>query len=634
MNFFKHQDNARKKTTVLVVLLLLAVASLILVTVFGVAVLFYFFQTHSTSVTAAQAYHTGFGQHLLYIAQSEISGWIALGVVLVVIAGTGYKYLQLLGGGGQIAESLGGRLLQPDSQEPGERKILNIVEEMAIASGNNVPPVYLLPEPSINAFAAGLERQEAVIGITQGCLDSLSRDELQGVIAHEFSHIHNGDMRLNMRLIALLHGILVIGLIGYFLMRGAGGRHHRQSKSQKGQSAQFGLGLILVGVGYGGVFFGNIIKAAVSRQREYLADASAVQFTRNPEGIGNALKKIGGYPVGSDLGNKNAATYSHMYFSRGIRSSFSVLTATHPPLQQRIKRILPNWSGVYIRPGTTKGDSGATPETAATSRVHASKFSSAAIASVGQPNAENLAHAVRTIAKIPEHIVAAARQPYSARALVYALLLDKKPSLRKLQMNALEDQAHPATFKLVKQLYPDVLQLPRAKQLPVIELSMPALKQLSPTQYRVFKKNLVSLIRSDKQVSLFEWSLYRLLVQGLEPHSPRARRDTAALAHEISVLFSLVVVSGNNLYPDKAFQKGVTAIAMGNAHIKFTDQFSFKDVDTALSSLAEMKLLQKPKLLKAIAAIITADGEITPAEVELFRAVAATLDCPVPPLKV
>lgn len=649
MNFFKHQDAARKRTGLLVVLLLLAVVSLIAVTVFVVGVFLYFLQSHSTSVSAYQAQTTSLSTHLSYLATSELTLWVAVGVLSVVAAGTLYKYLQLSGGGKRVAESLGGRPLSYEGASTQEARVLNVVEEMAIASGNPVPPVYLIDEPGINAFAAGMSRRDAVIGVTRGCIETLNRDELQGVIAHEFSHIHNGDMRLNMRLVAVLHGILLIGLIGYYVLHGSGGRRHYYSSSRsKGQGAQLSLAMALMAIGYGGTFFGNIIKAAVSRQREFLADASAVQFTRNPEGIGNALKKIGGYSAGSMLGSGAAAQFSHMYFGQGIKTSFNALMATHPPLHQRIKRVLPKWNGSYINPEVEPSAAEAahhTPESAAAFAgpgaaqpkpkvANDRQFTRDAIERIGESDYGELQKARQMISDIPSKLRDAAHEPFSARALIYCLLLSDKNDIRDVQVEQLQGNAHPATFKVAESLYGLVYQLPREQHLTLIDMSMPALKRLSQPQYQVFRKNLVALIQADRRIELFEWCLYRIVTNTVEAKTPEPRFSLRELTDEISLVFSLIVRTGGSESPGGAFQRGVESLGFKN--VKFTlssDTFSFQKVDTAINRLAQLKLLQKPRFLKAVGEVIVADGVITPVEAELFRALADSLDCPVPPLE-
>lgn len=649
MNFFQHQDVARRKTGLLVLLLTLAVFSLIAVTIFTLGVFLYFLQSHTTSVSAANAYNTPLPQHLLYFVQSDMAAWVALAVVLVVSMGMVVKYIQLSGGGRKVAESLGGQVLNYDDVTTNERKLLNIVEEMAIASGNPVPPVYVLDDDSINAFAAGLSRRDCVIGITHGCINLLNRDELQGVIAHEFSHIHNGDMRLNMRLVAILHGILLIGLIGYILLRGSAGARFSRSNS-KNSGVQIGLALGLVAIGYGGTFFGNMIKAAVSRQREFLADASAVQYTRNPEGIGNALKKIGGFSAGSILSSGAASQFSHMYFGQGVKASMTGLLATHPPLHERIRRVEPNWNGSYIQPEERPTSSvrshhsqphaGVSPFSEPTAAIMAAgdipaeRFEQQAVSSVGEPQASHLEQAKLIILTLPDNLRDAAHAPFSARALIYCMLLDKDSRIRESQMQQLHDAAHPATFKVMRELLPYVFQLPREEYIALIEMSIPALKQLSGNQYSVFKKNLVTLIRADKKISLFEWCVFRIVTNNSEAKVPASKYKLAQLPEEISILFSLIVHAGKSQSPGGAFQKGIESLGLGK--IKFTlntSNFSFAKIDAAIDKLSDIKVLQKPRLLKAVAEIIAADGKVTPTEAELYRAIADSLDCPVPPIR-
>lgn len=337
-DFFDRQDVARRNTTRLVILFVLAVLAIMASVDLLLA---------ATMGYLARDPRTGAIDWTL-AADPQLLGLAVVGTLILVGGGSLYKTAQLRGGGRIVAEQLGGRRLNPDSRVPAERQLLNVVEEMAIASGSPAPPVYLLDqEDGINAFAAGFTPADAVIGVTRGAAERLTRDELQGVIAHEFSHIFNGDMRLNIRLIGLLHGILIIGLLGYFILRmtAFSGRGRR---SKQGSSALplLALGAGLMAVGFFGTFFGNLIKAAVSRQREFLADASAVQFTRQPEGLAGALKKIGGAATGSTIQSPNAPEASHMFFGRAT-SGFSALFSTHPPLAARIRVIEPAWDGTF-----------------------------------------------------------------------------------------------------------------------------------------------------------------------------------------------------------------------------------------------------------------------------------------------
>ncbi|GAB1269870.1 M48 family metallopeptidase [Aurantivibrio infirmus] len=652
MNFFEHQETARRNTKWLVAFMLAAVLSLIAITVLAVVFALYFFQFRSDTAVSA------FDQNLSFftVATQQLS-WdiiaaIALGVSSVVAIGSIFKLIQLRGGGRTIAESMGGRLLSSDTRDADEKKILNVVEEMAVASGTPVPPVYIIDENGINAFAAGFKPQDAVIGITRGCIKLLSRDELQGVVAHEFSHILHGDMRLNIRLIGVLHGILVIGLIGYFIMRSMGYRALAGRRRDNSGLAFLALGVAFIVIGYSGTFFGNIIKAAVSRQREYLADSSAVQFTRNPEGISGALKKIGGYSAGSLLHATNATEFSHMYFGQGVKVAFSGLMATHPPLQERIKRIEPRWNGrftpVSLDSTQHSQDSSAygaenqhTEQVSgfsnATELTQSSEPASvAAIDSIGSPSPAHVAYARNLLDALDKQINDSARDPFSARALVYCLLLDKKSdAVNQQQWQQLRAQAHPVVFNLTQKLYLHVLRIGSLYYLPLIDLCLPALKELSDSQYTIFKRNLVALIRADNKVDIFEWSLYRILIHNLEGKpSSRNHLKLTALKQECETVLSILAHSGNENASDanKAFLAGTKELGFTDLRLQDTSKLELNDIDKALDALNHLKPLQKPTLLKALASAIAEDDQVTSSEAELFRAIADSLDCPVPPL--
>ena len=341
MDYFAHQDRARRNTLLLVFYFAITVMAIMMSVYVAISVILSFTANRGSPPFDPWVFHP------------EIMVLSAIAVGVVVATGTLYKSWMLSGDGSSVAVELGGVKVQPNTINLEERILLNVVEEMALASGTPVPPVYILDEEGINAFAAGTSPQNAVVGVTRGCIQTLSRDELQGVIAHEFSHILNGDMKLNIRLIGLLHGILLIAMIGYTLFRIASEMPARSTRSSddddnKGAMAfvvaLFLFGSMLLGIGYTGVFFAGLIQAAVSRQREFLADASAVQFTRNPLGIAGALKRIGGWKRKSVIKNAFAKEASHMFFGQGLAAQFF---STHPPLGIRIRRIEPNFDGKF-----------------------------------------------------------------------------------------------------------------------------------------------------------------------------------------------------------------------------------------------------------------------------------------------
>ena len=626
MNFFEHQAAAKKKTGLLVLLMGAAIISLVLITTLLVGGMMYFFQNHATSVHAANAYQTSFVNHIIQLVQTPTFAYIGIGVSSVVLIGSLFKWLQLGRGGRYVAEALGGRLLNHNTQDLDEKRVLNVVEEMAIASGNPVPLVFLMEESGINAFAAGLSRRDAVIGVTRGCIQALSREELQGVIAHEFSHIHNGDMRLNLKLIAFIHGIIIIGLIGELLLRS--GAYSRGGKNDS-RGAQLSAGLALIAIGYGGTFFGNIIKAAVSRQREFLADASAVQFTRNPAGISGALKKIGGHQYGAMLSSGGASEFSHLYFGQGIPLAFNALMATHPPLEQRIRRVEPRWDGKFTPVDLAQSHS-------QTQAPNTSNFAgdtgvdiNEIIETIGEVDQESLDVSQQSIHTLPAIIEEAVHNPYSARALIYCLLLDTDKTIRAGQIESLKDNAHPNTLLEMQRLYQPMQGIERSQYLIITDLCMPALKLLSTEQRITFKRNLVSLIREDSEVSLFEWCLYRITLHNIEQPRQGGGKRIAQCQQSIQVVLSATVQVSQDADREGAFKKAQALLNL--PRLEQLGGYTYKALDTALNELAALKPLEKPLLLKALMAIIKHDEQVNAEEAELFRAIADTLDCPVPP---
>jgi Zn-dependent protease with chaperone function len=362
MDFFEAQARAKKRTSRLVALFSLAVLGTIAAGYFGAVFLSRQIAESDyrprSSRYSERSQLSAFRSQLSPSAslwQPKLFALVTLGTLAVVGLASLYKWHQFSGGGSAVAESVGGRRVDPHTTDLAERRLLNVVEEMALASGIVMPGVFILDdEPAINAFAAGLTTSDAVVAVTRGTLEKLTRDELQGVVAHEFSHILNGDMRLNLRLTSLIFGILVLGLIGRGIISSLGRTRvasSRNSKNSGGLIAAIGAaGLGLLVIGYVGYFFGRLIQAAVSRQREFLADAAAVQFTRNPAGIGGALKKIAGYAMGSSLAHAKSAAIGHFFFAQGFRSTFGGLWATHPPLEVRIRAIEPAFDGKVFDP--------------------------------------------------------------------------------------------------------------------------------------------------------------------------------------------------------------------------------------------------------------------------------------------
>jgi len=627
MNFFEKQDVARRKTGWLVILFALAVIGIIALVYVAVVVILGLSREDAGPLS---------------MWDPKLLALVGGGVIMLVGGASLFKVSELSGGGHVVAESLGGRRIDPNAAIGQQRKVLNVVEEMAIASGTPVPPVYLIDEDGINAFAAGYSPDDAVIGVTRGAVDTLSRDELQGVIAHEFSHVLNGDMRLNIRLMGIIFGIVVIGTIGSTMMRAVRyGSSGRRSRNNNGGAILLILGLALLVIGFVGAFFGRAIKAAVSRQREYLADASAVQFTRNPDGIGGALKKIGGWADSSKLEHPNADEVSHMLFGSGMTTALGLIMATHPPLEDRIKRIDPSFDGRF--PKTRR-------LSAADERADVSGFAGAAeaaptsaadaIEQIGQPTPEHVAYAATLIQSLPDTVVAAAHEPFGARAVVYAMLLDDDEQVRTKQLARLRQYADSPVYEQTKKLRSPVAQVPVSARLPLIDLTVPALRALSPGQYGAFAANIEQLVRADEKMDLFEWTLQRILHRHLEAHfhprKPAAARSRTldSLDASCAVLLSTLAYVGHKQREDeaKAFDQAVQRLRISGVAMVGHDQCGLRAVGKALDALAGVAVTEKRRLLEAAAQCISADGKVSVHEAELFRAMCDTLGCPMPPL--
>ncbi|HSM52349.1 MAG TPA: M48 family metallopeptidase [Thermoanaerobaculia bacterium] len=624
MDFFARQEEARQRSRRLVVLFAAAVAGIVATVYLAVRLLL--------AQSGLEA-----GAALVHPPLFAVTATVTL---LVIATGSLYKSTRLARGGPVIAQSLGGRPVQPNSSSPAERRLLNVVEEMALASGIPVPSVYLLEqEEGINAFAAGLTTGDAVVAVTRGALERLSRDELQGVIGHEFSHILNGDMRLNVRLAGLLHGILVIALAGYWTLRVTGGGRSSSGGGKRGAGGAIALfGLALLVVGYVGVFFGRLIQAAVSRQREFLADSAAVQFTRNPAGLAGALRKIGGLASGSRIRSASAEEASHFFFADGIEKRLLGFLSTHPPLAERIARLDPAGASeaqMAAEPSATGlGDGALAGLAAAAGGAAAARVTEA----VGRLDAGDLDLAAALLSELPPELTAAAREPLSAQALVLGLLLDRRPEVRERQLAAAAEGAPPeVTSELARLEAPLARVEPRAR-LPLVDLAVPALRRLSPPQHERFARLGERLIAADQRIGLFEFALQRLLARHLGPRSaaapvaahPVALADVTA---EAALLLSALAWCGGAGGARAAFAAGAAELrGVDPGALLPRESCGLAAVDKALGLLDGLPPSGKRALLAAAAATVSADREATAEESELLRAIADALGCPLPPL--
>jgi Zn-dependent protease with chaperone function len=607
MNFFRAQDEARGRTTKLVVLLVLAIVVLA-GTLYALAVL---------------------GQHKLSRRgeldwfQGDLFFWTAGVALIVIIGGSLLRIAELSKGGGAIAERLGGRLLTANTADLAERRYLNVVQEMALASGLPVPLCYVIDgDETINAFAAGNSPQDAAVGVTRGALRNLTRDELQGVIAHEFSHIGNGDMKLNLRIIGAIAGLTALAQLGYIFFRLAG---HVRGKN----SAPIALGMVLVGVvvlliGSGGILFGKIIQASVSRQREYLADASAVQFTRNPLGLASALKKVAGLSGAQREASSAELEAQHMFFA-GSAGFLESLFSSHPPIDERIRRVDPAFDG-HI-PDVTP--------VAVTDDEPVSGLSGRAV--VTPPPLPTPARAVPTDLQIqdsvgfrgviPGALRAASEDPVSAMAVVLGLILRHDPAQRAAQLAQAEGLAGGEVVKEARRLDALLRGVPAGSRVALLDLSMPALRQLSPAQVAAFRKALERAGYEAEDgliVLLIQASMRRYLSTDKNP--PSRPGDLAAACG--LVLSAVVQTSGEDAAAQgRAYVLGAGVLGMPNlpAAMVPTAQVDLAKVDEALAVIAGQTVPARRQFVRAIGAAMLHDGRAEPAEVEIVRAVADSL---------
>lgn len=653
-NFFTRQEDARRNCRKLVILFTIAVAAIIVVIYFVLRLIWFLFllsenSKHMDNSVTLDSY-TLWDPLLFVIIASVVS-------LVIAIAST-IKMRQLRGGGGNVAEMLGGTLIPGSTRDPAERQLLNVVEEMAIASGVPVPLVFVLNnESGINAFAAGLTLKDVAIAVTRGALNRLNRDELQGVIGHEFSHIFNGDTRLNIQLIGIIFGILVIGIIGGKII-----------ESTRGSSKSGGLiiltGLALLVIGYVGSFMGRLIQSAVSRQKEFLADASAIQFTRNPGGLVGALKKIGGYSSGSKIRSSSARQASHMFFGEShIDSLFPGFLATHPPLVERIKRLDPHFDGViapiksdanidfkpaYGAPVSGLHESAPIVQNAIPVTVKPEDI----IQHVGNPTESNLVQGAEILAAISDKLKQELNTPAGASRVMYALLTGNECQEREKQLNAIsrsllnsgskdcdEDIAH------VLSLCDLMAHLKEDQKLPLVELAIPQLRGLTDMEKRGFLKTINDLIIADGKTTLFEFTIQWILNQYLI----RDKEDLFAstmyfsipqVGYHIVVILSVLANAGNAGNAEaarSAFKAGVLQIpelASKNPEFVYDEKIKFELVGTALKQLALSSFKIKQSVVDACAHCAFADKTITIEELELLRAISLTMHCPLPPFVV
>ncbi|NOR36926.1 MAG: M48 family metalloprotease [Woeseiaceae bacterium] len=639
MNFFDAQDQARRSTRRLVILYLLAAAAIVVSVSLVIGFAFSFTQTTSDYAT-----------HIAH--NQKVFGGAGLFAILVIAGATLVKTRQLRSGGGRVAQDLGGTLVGENNMDPLHQRLRNVVEEMALASGVPVPEIYVLEnEQGINAFAAGYAPEDAAVAVTRGALELLNRDELQGVIAHEFSHVLNGDMRLNIRLMGVLFGIIVLTIIGRRILFSM--RHVRSRDGAKLVAVGMVVAVGLLVVGGLGAFFARLIKASVSRQREYLADASAVQFTRQTSGIANALKKIGGYEAGSRFQLAEPEEVSHMLFGTG--SNLSSIFATHPPLTQRIQALDPSFKpedypDVDYRATRAAHQMEAAEQYAGVAAAAAGGAASVAtdvspdrvVDNVGHPSQEQVEFAGKLRQSIPELLYAAAHSPNNAYLLAIALIFDRSGRVLERQLSLAYEQLGEQRANLVKQYYDEIKKISGGYRLPLLEIAFPALRQRKAAELEYLIDLARRLIEVDGEIDLYEYCFNRVLVSSLQRAMHPSRRKKQRSAKRAPVrkaaidLLRIIAHHGHQTDNDgeKAFRAGLQLFGSWahDARYDVEREFAAPVLDRQLDLLSALNGEGRQMIVKAISNTVAADGKLTNVEADLLRAVCATLAVPLPPI--
>ncbi|BES72013.1 M48 family metallopeptidase [Marinobacter nanhaiticus D15-8W] len=645
LGFFERQERARRNTTLLI---LLFTAAVVLITL--VVDLVGYLVTRDIDPSPH------FGAWLT----TRQGIFTSITVIAVIGLGSLIRWIDLAGGGERVARMVGARLLEPSSQDPDERRLRNVVEEMAIASGVPVPDLYVMDnETAINAFVAGYSPGEAVMVVTHGALTELNRDELQGVVGHEFSHILNTDMRINVRLIALLAGILMIGQIGQFLLGSGSRSRYHHSRDNRGQGVMVAVGLALTVVGYIGLFFGRLIQAAISRQREMLADASSVQFTRNPEGIASALYRIG-ESSSYFQSTSHASDMNHMCFGETVRMRFAGWLASHPPIDDRIRAIDPGLLARFRnrRRDDLKHAAQAPEQTSDGSlqdRLEAGLASlvgrrTAAVApntrlsdSAGAVTPANEEYAQQLLKRLPDNFRTLLYTRTGAAQFCYSLIFHGMTDAERDTAMQAGEATGTLAFQpeLIERFYPTLDALGESIRLPALELAMPALRKLDPSERRLLEQILTGLVRADGRVTLFEFALLSFIRRHLLPEGRQADRVRyrrfGDVADSLGILLSLAARSATHT-PDEAqacYSEAVAGFEDRTVNLgPMREKVSSKALVEALNRLRGLSPMLKPAVIDACGHCILRDNQVVVREYEILRLVADQLDCPMPPLPV
>jgi Zn-dependent protease with chaperone function len=665
MDFFDREARAQKQTRRLIWLFGLAVLAVLIVNNLLIGALVCCF-SHPVLAHDPPWYPINFLATALYLFGEALGDpghffklvfhwqpmlWISLGTLISIAAGSYYKIRELSDGGSVVAEFLGGRRIESGTTDSDEQRLRNVVEEMAIASGTSVPEIYVLDnERGINSFAAGHTRDDVAIGVTRGGLKLLTRDELQGVIAHEFSHILNGDTRLNMQLIGLAHGLFWPTLLGRLLIYGdteapALDNAFLVEVDQIRLLPTAPLGFLFILLGFVSLPFVRLIKSAICRQREWLADSAAVQFTRNPAGIEGALKKIGGLFKHGRLDSPHAEVASHLYFSNSNYDPWFGFLATHPPLPRRISAIDPAFDGSFpkvkmLAPNQFERDQAFEQVVAKTMAVEGS-LPESVLALAGGATAEHLKQVSLMRLGLPAEVKLALRTPAGAETVIYSLLLSDDDSLRGKQMQLLQANLEPDILAQTSTMAPQIGALGDRYKLILAEFAVPALRENDLGEHRAFHQNMQQLIESDGSIDLFEYTLMKMVARQLRSHFDGPETGNTVYGKvsdvlpECALLLSALAHIGEEDEPEMraAFAKGAAFLDAPGCPIQFLprSEWDLSKVDSALSRLSRCPDAVKRNVLLACGKTVVADGRVSEREAELLRAIADSLDCPMPP---
>lgn len=641
MDFFGRQEQARRLSRRLVALYVIAV--LLVIVALDVVVLTLVANFGSDGPGLVLPGPRWLAAH----PEAVLAVTLLVGGVMLVAALL--RHAQLREGGGYVAIALGGEQVLPGVADALRRRLLNIVEEMAIASGVPVPEVYVLErEAGINAFAAGLNTADAAIAVTHGALEQLSRDELQGVVAHEFSHILNGDMRLNTLLLGPLFGLMMLASVARLVL------FHLPRVAGRGRAGVVSvLGTVVAGmvlmIGSIGLFFGRLLQAAVARNRERLADAAAVQFTRNPSGLRNALVKIGAALAGSRIVQPEAEDIAHLLFAPARRSAF----ATHPPLEERIRALDPNFDPAEFgaaraaldRQQRARREATVEPSPALAEGPARARLERLAIAvpadfssRIGQPLRVHAEFAGLLRESLPAALLWAKRDGRSAQALLFALGLERSGQERAAQLAFIGRQLGATVREDVAALLAEVDRLHPAQRLPLLFELIPALRRLDRADRRRLLGVLHAMLqRQGAQLTLHAYVVRKLahtyLLDELEPGGPRAGLALRAVTGDLMVTFSVLARAGHEeADAAAAYEAGLGWLLGAPPPPRAVPGNWPASLDRALTRLDRLSPSAKGSLIDALGRTVAYDGKLAIAEAELLRAICAVLHCPMPPL--